>query len=301
MEHLNDIKKFISILLHSKKFHLLCVSSAPGWAKTHTTRQFLGELGVSYKMLGAYSTPLALHNHLCDFPNDVNVIDDTAGLFYNAQALSILNAATWPGVTEGGRRVVTWTSTSDKVVAPSFEFRGKIIVLTNFLPETPQAKAFISRSLHYNIRLSSERIAELLLETAKSGHFANTYCAVQVAMYLAAKAREYRHPNSRCPISLRTLEIGVEIAESNPESWQTLLDNAVPTVPQTLLKGSPLSTAESTLANLDRSGLSVERQFEEFHKATGKSRRAFFYQRKKLGLSRQTQSHLANILEELTH
>jgi len=292
MDYLNDIKKFISILLRSQKFHLLCISGAPGWAKTHTTRQFLAELGASYQMLGAYSTPLALYNHLCDFPADISVIDDTAGLFYNAQALSILNAATWAGVGKSGKRVVTWTSTSEKVAAPSFEFQGKIIVLTNFLPDTPQAKAFINRSLQYNIRLSGELIAELLLSAAKSGHFANTYCAVQVAKFLGAKAIDYKLPNARCPISLRTLEIGVEIAESDPESWQVLLEKAIPTVSPVPVNGSSQESKSDILSTLGQSGMNVEQQFAEFNRATGKSRRAFFYQRKKLGLSRQTQSQV---------
>ena len=289
MDYLNDIRKFIGILLRSQKLHLLCVSGAPGWAKTHTTRLFLNELGASYQMLGAYSTPLALYNHLADYPNDISVIDDTAGLFYNAQALSILNAATWPGVAKSGKRVVTWTSTSERVTTPSFEFHGKIIVLTNFLPDTPQAKAFINRSLQYNIRLSCELIAEQLLAAAKSSHFANTYCAVQVAKFLGAKAREYKQSNAKCPISLRTLEIGVEIAESDPESWQELLENAIPSIPAMPSTAAISNSGTDILAGLGHSGLNVEQQFAEFHRATGKSRRAFFYQRKKLGLSRPAQ------------
>lgn len=285
MDYLNDIKKFISILVRSQKFHLLCISGAPGWAKTHTTRQFLSELGITYQMLGAYSTPLALYNHLSEFPNDISVIDDTAGLFYNAQALSILNAATWPGVAKTGKRIVTWTSTSEKVATPSFEYHGKIIVLTNFLPDTPQAKAFINRSLQYNIRLSGELISELLLSAANSGHFANTYCAVQVAKFLGAKAREFKQPGARCPISLRTLEIGVEIAEGDPMSWQDLLENAIPAVLQSPASASSLDSGAHILSSLGLSGMNVDQQFAEFHRATGKSRRAFFYQRKKLGLS----------------
>lgn len=285
MDYLNDIKKFIGILLRSQKFHLLCISGAPGWAKTHTTRQFLSELGTNYRMLGAYSTPLALYNHLSRFPNDVSVIDDTAGLFYNGQALSILNAATWPGVAKSGKRVVTWTSTSEKVSVPSFEFHGKIIVLTNFLPETPQAKAFINRSLQYNIRLSGEQIADQLLVAAKSGYFASTYCAVQVAKFLGAKAREYKQPGAKCPISLRTLEMGIEIAENDPDSWQELLESAIPGIAPALTKGGATSSTADILASLGQSGQTVAHQFEEFHRATGKSRRAFFYQRKKLGLS----------------
>ncbi|MCX6125706.1 MAG: hypothetical protein NTV34_13320 [Proteobacteria bacterium] len=291
MDYLNELKKFISILVRSQKFHLLCISSAPGWAKTHTTRQFLGELDVEYHMLGAYSTPLALYNHLSEFPNDISVIDDTAGLFYSAQALSILNAATWPGVSKSGKRVVTWASTSEKVSVPSFEFHGKIIVLTNFLPNTPQAKAFVNRSLQYNIRLSGEIISDLLLSAAKSGHFTNTYCAVQVAKFLGEKAREYKEPGEKCPISLRTLEIGVEIAEADPESWQELLENSIPTAVPVAASSTPGNSCLEVLSSLGDSGMNVEQQFSEFHKATGKSRRSFFYQRKKLGISRKESSH----------
>jgi hypothetical protein len=64
MDYLNDIKKIIRILIRSQKFHLLCISGAPGWAKTHTTRQFLSELGTKYRMLGAYSTAIALYKLL---------------------------------------------------------------------------------------------------------------------------------------------------------------------------------------------------------------------------------------------
>jgi hypothetical protein len=291
MDYLNDIKKIIRILMRSQKFQLLCISGAPGWAKTHTTRQFLGELGTTYRMLGAYSTPLALYNHLSNFPHDVSVIDDTAGLFYNAQALSILNAATWPGVSKGGKRVVTWTSTSDKVAVPSFEFHGKIIVLTNFLPDTPQAKAFINRSLQYNIRLSGEQIADQLLLAAKSGYFASTYCAVQVAKFLGAKAREYKQPGARCPISLRTLEMGIEIAENDPESWQELLESAIPGIAPAPVKGTTTQSSADILESLGQSGLKVTQQFVEFQRTTGKSRRAFFYQRRKLGLSRNSTNH----------
>lgn len=286
MDYLNDIKDIIRILIQSQKFHLLCVSGAPGWAKTHTTRQCLNERGTNYQMLGAYSTPLALYNHLANFPCDVSVIDDTAGLFCSAQALSILNAATWPGVSKGGKRVVTWTSTSEKVTVPSFEFHGKIIVLTNFLPDTPQAKAFVNRSLQYNIRLSGEQIANQLLIAAKSGYFESTYCAVQVAIFLGAKAQEYTELRIKCPISLRTLEMGIEIAENAPDSWQELLESAIPGIAPAQTKSGATKSNINILTQLGHSGLSVSKQFIEFHRVTGKSRRAFFYQRKKLGLSR---------------
>ena len=149
------------------------------------------------------------------------------------------------------------------------------------------SKAFINRSLQYNIRLSGEQIAHQLLVAAKSGYFASTYCAVQVAKFLGAKAREYRQPGAKCPISLRTLEMGIEIAENDPDSWQDLLQSAIPSIAPAPSKGGGTSSSADILASLGQSGLTVAHQFAEFHRATGKSRRAFFYQRKKLGLSCQ--------------
>jgi hypothetical protein len=143
--------------------------------------------------------------------------------------------------------------------------------------------------LQYNIRLSADQVADLLLSAAKSGHFASTYCAVQVAKFLGAKAREYAQSGARCPISLRTLEMGVEIAENEPESWQELLESAIPGVAPALLKGVAVKSSVDVLKILGQSGMKVSQQFTEFHQVTGMSRRSFFYQRKKLGLSHKRQ------------
>lgn len=294
MRYLDQIKRYIEILLASEKFHLLCISGAPGWAKTHTTRKVLQEAGATYCMLGSYSTPLALYNHLCEFPESILVIDDTAGLFYNPQALSILNAATWPGIAQNGHRVVTWTSTSEKVSEPSVEFGGKIIVLTNFFPDTPQARAFINRSLHYQIRLNGDLIAELLLAAANSSHFDDNETAATVAKFLGDRAKSYSsNHKGQCPISLRTLEMGIEFAKSDPEGWHSLIENALPLPLDSSEKTSQEISDPMIVRNLDQSGMMIEQQFEEYQRQTGKSRRAFFYHRKRLGLSKKnvTSSH----------
>ena len=64
LRYLFDMTKLIKISHRSNRFHLLVMMGAPVWAKTYTTRRALGELGVDYWMLGSYSTPLALYNHL---------------------------------------------------------------------------------------------------------------------------------------------------------------------------------------------------------------------------------------------
>ena len=64
MRYLPEIKSLIEFMLGSPSHHVLVISSAPGWGKTNWTRKILGEMGVEYHLLGAYSTPLALYNKL---------------------------------------------------------------------------------------------------------------------------------------------------------------------------------------------------------------------------------------------
>lgn len=107
MQHIADITEYVKILLKSERFHVLVVMGAAGWAKTTTVRQVLGEIGVSYRLLGAYSTPLALFNTLHDVAvseSEVLVLDDVAGVFSNSQALSLLNAASWPSANGPANR-----------------------------------------------------------------------------------------------------------------------------------------------------------------------------------------------------
>ena len=285
MEYLHDVKRFIEVLIQSEKFHLLCISGPPGWGKTFLTRQTLGELNTSYQMLGSYSTPLALYNSFCEFPDQLLVIDDTAGIFHNPQSMSILNAASWPGGSVCGNRVVKWTSTSELVAQPQVAFKGKIIVLTNFIPDSPQAKAFINRSLFYRIEIQSKDIGGMLVSAAHSKrHFPDTDLAVKIANFLGDFAHHSYNNSKPCPISLRTLELGVELANVAPEHWRSLLKKAIYTVealPQESIFLQDIST-KAVVKKLNDSSLKVEDQFREFQNLTGKSRRAFFYARKSL-------------------
>ena len=289
MDYLQDIEKLITVLHKSDKFHLLCVSGPAGWAKTHTTRNVLGKLNVEYSLLGSYTTPLALFNHLSSHPDETLVLDDTAGFFQNSQAMSILNAATWSSVAANGERFVSWNSTSEKADVTSFTFCGKIIVLTNFIPRTPQACAFINRSLHYEIELNQAQIATNLLEAANSDHFEDPTIAFEVAEFLGGSLLSAEQSTSSA-ISLRTLELGIELRKADPHGWKELLRRSMPcldmsTARQEITPKSRNSSVESILRELHISGLPPRQQFEKYHQLTGNSRRSFYYHRKALGLS----------------
>jgi hypothetical protein len=276
MRYVAEIRRFVELLLLSERFHALVIIGAPGWAKTHTTRTILAEKGVPYRLLGSYSTPLALFNALAEAPDKLVVLDDTAGVFNNTQALSILNAACWPGADSGGSRRVIWTSTTEKAVLDGFDFRSKLIVLTNHMPQTPPAQAFINRALNYQIEITCDLVGDLLAEAAASTvHFADTRRAQDVAAFLAEQAR--LHDPGK--ISLRTLELGYEFATLDPKGWRDLLVKALP-------KPVPSRRApEQLVVELAGSAMKVEEQASRFCQVTGKSRRSFFYIRDRLGLT----------------
>jgi hypothetical protein len=204
------------------------------------------------------------------------VLDDVAGVFSNPQALSLLNAASWPSAEGNASRWVQWTSTSEKAAIDGFAFNKKLIVLTNYMPQLPQAKAFINRAMHYEIELNQNLVEELLHQAAQSPkHFSNTPRATEVAAFLAQQAR-LLEPGK---ISLRNLEMGYEFATINPTGWRELLLKVLPKA-----QTKP-STPEQVVMQLHGASLKTEEQAARFSQLTGKSRRTFFDLRKKLGIT----------------
>lgn len=290
MKHVTDITEYLKILLQSERFHVLVVKGTAGWAKTTTIRVVLGELGIKYTLLGAYSTPLALFNTLHEVntsDSDVLVLDDVAGVFGNSQALSLLNAASWPSAEYNATRWVQWTSTTEKSVVEGFDFRKKLVVLTNYMPQLPQAKAFINRSMHYEIELNQSLVDELLHQAAQSQkYFSDTLRATEVADFLTQQAR-LLEPGR---ISLRNLEMGYEFATINPTGWRELLSKVLPKA------AVAPSTPEQIVLQLNESFLKTEEQAARFSQLTGKSRRTFFDLKKKLGMTTQRRSSTSNVV-----
>jgi hypothetical protein len=262
MKHIDDIRALVVMLQKSAKFHALVVESPPGWAKSSSIEAILSELSISFVSLGSYSTPLALYNALNKSPASTFVLDDSAGLFSDPCGMAVLKAATWTSAGSAGERVVTWNTTSDRASTRGFAFSGKLILLANTVPSGGDSRAFLSRTLHLSIRFDSEQIADMLkLASTNPVYFEDQQTASLVADYLSQRAA-----TADCSsMNLRTLHLGYELAKTNPEQWQYLLDRLIP-------KLDPRSIA----AELERSPLSVEEQSREFTRATGLSRRTFF-------------------------
>ena len=283
MEHTSDIRRLVEVLLSSSKFHLLVVQGAPGWSKTQTVTSVLRESGIAYKTVGVYATPVGLFNEFASNPEGLLLLDDTAGIFNNAQILSMLCAASWPTGEEGGKRIIQRTSTSERALMDAVNFTGKMIVITNMLPKSPMVGAILNRALYYRAEISAESIGGRLLKAATSvTHFSNPEVSRAVAEFI----RDTLPNLDYSKISLRTLEQGYELATIDPVGWRSLLKKILP------WKDNLIKDDEQILEDLSSGGGSVEQQVAVFCQRTGKSRRTFFYLRKKASTDIRTSANI---------
>ena len=109
-----------------------------------------------------HMTPLALYNLLYDNSHEkaVVLLDDADDCFTHPGALNILKAVL---ETEDVREVGWGTSDSGKVRAPSFVFKGAVIILTNVnMSTSPHYKALLDRVHAFELHLTAgQRLARI--------------------------------------------------------------------------------------------------------------------------------------------
>ena len=196
--------------------------------------------------------------------------------------MSILKASAWSSTGTRGERKVAWGSSSGKVEQDSVSFRGKLILITNSIPQSRETKAFLSRSIFYEMNFGKSEIISMLRDAAKSSeYFEDNRVAGEVAEFLIEKLKERDHSN----ISLRTLHVGCELAATHPDDWRELLEPLLPPL-------DPESVMESFATEL-----SPKDQEQHFISATGMSRRTFYNVKKELGLTVLTDAKLQSVGE----
>jgi hypothetical protein len=265
VKHLREIEILVETLLSSEHFHALLIQGPPGISKSSSVENILKHLGAEFRAIGSFTTPLALFHSLAEAPAGLFLIDDVSGIFEDPTATAILRAATWPTAGTNGLRRITWSSQSEKVKQGSFEFSGKLILLTNSPPPRRYSDAVLSRMLYLNIILAKEDVADMLRVAAKSNeHYKDSSLAQSVAVWLISLLGEIDHTR----VNLRTMRLGYELASKHPDSWQEILRGLLPRSARWLAK------------SLRYNGGNVEEQAREFSKQTGLSRRTFFNYRR---------------------
>jgi len=267
VNHFETIRDLLDVLIASEEVHVLALESAPGLGKSSTVEGALEQLGARFRSVGSYSTSLHLFNTLSTAKKgEVLILDDCAGLFGNDVAMAILKGATWASAGNGGARKVRWGSTTSLKATDEFEFVGKLVLIANHIPRGEDTRAFLQRSLYFNLSLSNGELAELLIEAAESEqHFDDVKLARKVAAFLVKSMDKF---NAR-EINIRTLRKGYEIARFKPTRWKELLSSIL-----------PAATPEDLVRSLAVSKLSVVAQAREFIRVTRMSERSFYNYRK---------------------
>jgi hypothetical protein len=269
MDHVSVIRMLIQTLAASSEMHALIVEGPAGWGKTTAVDQALRSIGVEGAHLGAYCTPLHFFNFLSEHDSGTVIIDDCAGLFGDQASMAILKAATW-----GGVRRIKWGSTTSRAARDEFVFSGKLIIVCNTFPSTPDAEAVRSRSFPHLISISeAEAKTMLLAAAANKDWYPQTDTAESVARYLAKRISTESLPH----VSYRTLRMGYELAQHNPERWQELLARIIP---------AQAEDPKRLVKRLARQGVKVKDQARVFEEATGLKRRTFFKYRRELDLAK---------------
>ena len=170
-ERLKNVKpneklaKFIKLLLKSNIKGLIVIGPH-GVGKTSTTLKMLFDMNKKFGMIKGYVTPLKLYQILYENKNGIVVIDDLICL-WKPEILGLLLAS-----TDTSAGYVTWFSSSKALerlgLPESFTFNGKIIILTNTLPNTKETKGLISRCFLCNLWTPKEVFKEIVKEMYKT-------------------------------------------------------------------------------------------------------------------------------------
>lgn len=251
--------ELIKILPKSQEIHALILESETGLGKSHICCQTLSEMGLEYEkdfiIINGHISPLELYHTIYKAIGKIIIIDDVGEIFENPTSVYILLSALF---NPTGKRMVGWSSTSDKLEAPSqFEFRGKVIICCNRFPE--RLEALKSRCFYYQLRFSYNEKIRILYEIAKLRSI-----PFEVVDYIKERTNEAYSIDFRLAIKLFELY-------RNNKDWKELADEIFET-DETLL----------ILRSILKSEKSVNEKIREFAENTGLSRATFFRYKNKL-------------------
>jgi hypothetical protein len=169
--YFKTVKELIKITVKGEN-NALCLISEGGLGKTYTIFKTLTELELKpnrdFVYISSYVTPLELYHILYNNLDKIIILDDVEQLLDNLTTIGILKSATWNAV---GKRIVNYFTTSEKLKAPSeFEFKGKIIICLNKIPEKNKEiiDSLLSRIITYNIRFDYQTKIKIFYELAKA-------------------------------------------------------------------------------------------------------------------------------------
>lgn len=166
-KHFQILNEYVDTIIKSKTVYGLLVEGEAGIGKSFGVVSRLKNAGLKHDtdwvMLNSHITPLELYEFFWKHRDKIIILDDISNLFEDETKTNLLMASLWSAV---GKRFMNWQSTTTKMTAPKeFPFTGKVIILTNKVPE--HLDTIKSRCFHYELGFSYSEKIKILYEIAK--------------------------------------------------------------------------------------------------------------------------------------
>lgn len=219
MDIKETIEGFIDTLFADKKVHSLILSAPPGLGKTTTVLEHLQNLGlrdgVNFIYKAGYVTPLKFFQilsttRILESPRCL-VLDDVDSLLANKTSLALLKASLSEAMK---KRVVTYESRGVNV--KEFDFKGKVIIITNHLATNKALLPLTDRAIVYDFESNPAELAGYINDNL--AEFGDGLTEEQRQSVWAKVQRFVDSPN----FSLRTVYKAFAFYRNNNENWYSL-------------------------------------------------------------------------------
>lgn len=216
-------RSYLKTVLESKDIHFLIGIGDGGLGKSFCTINSLKEFtdfnNVAY--LNSKTTPLALYQFLYKHKDKVILFDDIIGLLDNDVSVGILMSALWSATKQ---RIIHYETTAKvfyKLNLPSsFEFMGKIIILTNHLNlKSKYISALQDRGFFWEFNFGYKDKIEIMREIVKVQHEElDKEQRQEVFAFVIAES----NPTTK-NFSFRALIKAYNLYRYNPNTWKELV------------------------------------------------------------------------------
>lgn len=201
------------------------ITGKGGLGKTYTVIESLEKAGFvnvsgvealysesnSFRIVKGYSSPKGLYRSLYENQNNIIVFDDTDAVLDHDISLNILKAA----LDSYSQRVISWNADLKDDLPREFEFKGRIIFISNRSHHTID-QAIRSRSMMVDLTMTTEEMIERMDYISRQVNFLPEY-----SMEYKQESIDFLRTNigEISDISLRTL-ISVIKIRSNGGNWE---------------------------------------------------------------------------------
>jgi hypothetical protein len=268
-KYFSTLKELIKITINGEN-NALCLVSEGGLGKTYQIFKTLSELNLKlnqdYIYISSHITPLELYHILYNHLDKIIILDDVEHLLDNITTIGILKSATWSAVD---KRIINYYTTSEKLKAPSeFEFKGKIIMCLNKIPETNKEiiESLLSRIITYRLKFDYQTKIQIFYEIAKILNI-----DFELIDFIKENTNEAtENLNFRTLIQLNWI---YKYYKNNNGDWKPLIKEFLSEKKDDILE---------VVLELIKSGKSVKEQVRLFKETVGLSERTFYRYKSKL-------------------